>query len=512
MSIAVIVAAIVAACLWQREAVDYLVYLWGARQEFSHGPLLPLLALWLAWRKRGLLEDLPRDRAAGVAVVALGAFVVFLGDYSALMTIVHYGLALMVCGLVIAWLGVRSVQHIWLPLLLLFLAIPLPNFILNNLSSEMQLLSSRLGVALIRLFGISVNLDGNVIDLGEHKLEVAAACDGLRYLFPLITLSFVMAYFYRAAFWKRAIVFASSIPISVVMNGLRVGSIGLLVESFGIGMAEGLFHEFQGWLMFMFSAGLLLIEIILLSRIGGTFGSWRAEFGLDPPVPLRDASLAGSSPLMKLSPALGSAAVLVVSVAVVGMFAPERADTAPDRQDFTRLSMNEGVWSGRRDRLDGVYLDALKLDDYVLADFNATGRPPVNLYVAYYTSQRKGESVHSPRSCIPGGGWRINGIASRDIALAAGAGLLSVNRVVIERGNVKQVVYYWFDQRGRVLTNEFLVKWYIFWDSLTRNRTDGAMLRLTVPVLAGQSEADADRVLEEFARTLVPALRPHIPA
>ena len=436
----------------------------------------------------------------------LGAFVVFLGDYSALMTIVHYGLALMISGLVIAWLGTGAIRHIWLPLLLLFLAIPLPNFILNNLSSEMQLLSSQLGVALIRLFGVSVTLDGNVIDLGQHKLEVAEACDGLRYLFPLITLSFVMAYFYRAPLWKRALVFASSIPVSILMNGLRVGSIGLLVERFGMGMAEGFFHEFQGWLMFMFSAGILLIEIILLSRIGGTFSSWRSEFGLDAPVPLPNASK-----LAPLTPSLGGAAALVVMVAAFGMLSPERVDLAPERQDFTTLSMNEGEWSGRRDRLDGVYLEALKLDDYVLADFNASGRPPVNLYVAYYNSQRKGESVHSPRSCIPGGGWRISGFASRDITLAGGHGNLSVNRVVIERGDVKQVVYYWFDQRGRVLTNEYLVKWYIFWDSLTRNRTDGAMLRLTVPVLAGHSEADADRTLEEFARTLVPALRPYIP-
>ncbi|MEO8019364.1 MAG: VPLPA-CTERM-specific exosortase XrtD [Pseudomonadota bacterium] len=507
MSIAVIVAAIVAACLWQHEAVDYLVYLWGARPEFSHGPLLPLLAIWLAWRKRGLLAELPRDGVlVGVSTVALGALVVFLGDRSALMSIVHYGLVVMICGLVIAWLGARAIRHIWLPLLLLFLAIPLPNFILNNLSSQLQLMSSQLGVGLIRLFGVSVSLDGNVIDLGEHKLEVAAACDGLRYLFPLITLSFVMAYFYRAPLWKRAVLFASSIPLAIIMNGVRVGSIGLLVERFGIGMAEGLFHEFQGWLMFMFSGGILLVEIILMSRLGGTFATWRSEFGLDPPVPLRAAPVYG-----RLTPALGSAAALVLAVAVVGMLTPERVDAAPTREDFTRLSMSEGAWTGRRDRLDGIYLETLKLDDYLLADFNADGRPPVNLYVAYYNSQRRGESVHSPRSCIPGGGWHIEAIAPRDIALTGSGGTLSVNRVVIERGDVKQVVYYWFDQRGRVLTSEYLVKWYIFWDSLTRNRTDGAMLRLTVPVRAGQSEADADRTLEEFARALVPALRPYIP-
>jgi exosortase D (VPLPA-CTERM-specific) len=507
MSIAVIIAAIVAACLWQREAVDYLVYLWGARQEFSHGPLLPLLAVWLVWRKRGLLAELPRDgEMVGATVVALGALVIFLGDRSALMSIVHYGLVVMICGLVIAWLGARAVPHIWLPLLLLFLAIPLPNFILNNLSSEMQLMSSRLGVGLIRLFGVSVALDGNVIDLGDYKLQVAEACDGLRYLFPLITLSFVMAYFYRAPLWKRAALFASSIPLSIAMNGLRVGSIGVLVDSFGIGMAEGFFHEFQGWLMFMFSAGILLLEIILLSRIGGTFSTWRTQFGLDAPVPLR-----GAPRFAPLSPALGGAAALVVLVSIVGMLTPERVDAAPAREDFTRLSMTEGAWIGRRDRLDGVYLEALKLDDYLLADFNSTGKPPVNLYVAYYSSQRKGESVHSPKSCIPGGGWHIKDNSPRDFQLAGASGSLSVNRVVIERGDVKQVVYYWFEQRGRLLTNEYLVKWYIFWDSLTRNRTDGAMLRLTVPVLAGQSEADADRALEEFARTLVPALRPYIP-
>lgn len=507
MNPALIVVAIVAACLWQREAVDYLVYLWGARQEFSHGPLLPLLAFWLAWRKRGLLAELPRNNAfPGIAIVALGALVVMLGDLSALMSIVHYGLVLMICGLVIAWLGLRAVPLIWLSLLLLFLAIPLPNFILNNLSSELQLLSSKFGVALIRLFGVSVSLDGNVIDLGAHKLEVAAACDGLRYLFPLITLSFVMAYFYRAPFWKRAIVFASSIPVSILMNGLRVGTIGLLVERWGIGMAEGFFHEFQGWLMFMFSAGILLGEIVLLSRIGGTFRSWRDEFGLDAEVPFRT-----SPGFAHFAPGVGGAAALVIAVALTGALLPERVDAAPARQDFTRLPMSEGQWTGSRGALDGIYLDALKLDDYVLADFNASGRPPVNLYVAYYSSQRKGESVHSPRSCIPGGGWRILGITARDIAIE-GASHLAVNRVVIERGDLKQVVYYWFDQRGRVLTNEYLVKWYIFWDSLTRNRTDGAMLRLTVPVLAGQSETDADRALEEFARTLVPRLRPYIPS
>ena len=95
MAIAAIIAALVAVFLWQREAVDYLVFLWGARPEFSHGPILPLLAIWLAWRKRGVLSELPATgRFAGLAIVALGVGVVGLGDLSTLMPIVHYGIVI----------------------------------------------------------------------------------------------------------------------------------------------------------------------------------------------------------------------------------------------------------------------------------------------------------------------------------------------------------------------------------------------------------------------------------
>src|SRR5262245_38949778 len=103
----------------------------------------------------------------------------------------------------------------------------------------------------------------------------------------------------------------------------------------------------------------------------------------------------------------------------------------------------------------------------------------------------------------------MSSIVSRDIE--AGPGRISVNRVVIERGDVKQVVYYWFEQRGRRLTSEYLVKWYIFWDALTRNRTDGALVRLTMPVANGLDEADADRAIARFAAQAIPQLARYVP-
>ena len=139
------------------------------------------------------------------------------------------------------------------------------------------------------------------------------------------------------------------------------------------------------------------------------------------------------------------------------------------------------------------------------------GNRLVNLYVAYYASQRKGESAHSPRTCIPGGGWQITELRQIPVAGVNWKGKpFLVNRVVIRKGEYSQLVYYWFQQRGRDLTNEYLVKWYLFWDALTRHRTDGALVRLTVFVQPGHME-EAEKNLNSFAKTIIAPLRGYIP-
>ncbi len=509
MAIAVTMLTILLVGAWQHESLVYLYQQWSERLEFSHGPLLPLISAWIIWRKRGELEiDRSPSALWGAGIVLLGAMITLVGDLSALMVIVHYGIVIMACGLVVAWIGPRAAKKIWLAFALLFAAIPPPNFILNNLSTELQLVSSSLGLMIMRAFGVSVFVEGNVIDLGAHKLEVAAACDGLRYLFPLITIAFMMAYFYRAAFWQRALVFLSSIPLAILMNGLRVGLIGILVERYGIGMAEGFFHEFQGWVVFMVSAALLLCEVILLSRFGADKGPWRERFGLET-VELAHSGNKISLASLPLSRGAAAACMCAIAVAVTGLALPLRAEAKPTRASLVEFPLSVASWEGRRDALDRVYLEELRLDDYLLADYRNGERGPINLYVAYYDSQRKGESAHSPRSCIPGGGWRITSLRRNSIKV--GVKELPFNRVVIEKGDHRQIVYYWFEQRGRVVTNEYLVKWYIFWDSLISNRTDGALVRLVAAQLPGQTEDDVDESLRQFARDISPRLAAYIP-
>ena len=162
--------------------------------------------------------------------------------------------------------------------------------------------------------------------------------------------------------------------------------------------------------------------------------------------------------------------------------------------------------------MEPVYLAELKLDDYILADYSNAAGSNVNFYVSYYDVQAEGNSAHSPRACIPGDGWEIIDFSPhemRDVHFAGKS--VGVNRVVIQKGEHRQLVYYWFQQRGRVVTDEYVVKLYIFWDAITRGRSDGAMVRLVTPVERGESLEQGDRTLEAFAAQAVPALAGHIP-
>src|SRR3989344_138369 len=490
--------------------IKEIVYIWNIREEYSYGYLIPFITAFLIWQKKNVLATTRFSGSwIGILIVCLGLILFILGTLSTITTIVQYALLIVVIGVALSVMGWEGLKPILIPSLFLVFMVPLPSFFLNNLSSQLQLLSSTIGVEVTRLFGVSVYLEGNVIDLGSYKLQVVEACSGLRYLFPLMSLSFICAYIFNGAFWKKAIIFFSSIPITVLMNSVRIGVIGVLVEYWGASQAEGFLHDFEGWVVFMACFGVILVEIWALARIGGDKKALSDVFNLDFPGPLpKDANIRQRS-LPKQHLVAGG---LLVLAAVSSYFIAARAEIHPERTEFASFPMKLGNWQGSRESMEKIYLDVLKLDDYILATFADDRKNPVNLYVAYYLSQKAGESAHSPRSCIPGGGWQIKSISPHVLeGVMYGNAPLKVNRLIIQKGEDRHLVYYWFQQRGRIITNEYMVKWYLFQDALTRNRTDGAMVRLITPVRPGVDLAEADRLLAGFVKTIGTSLRDRVP-
>lgn len=494
-----------------RDSLAYLVNVWLEAEEYSHGILIPFVAGFWVWQNRNRLAGIPfKGSWGGVILLLIGLLFYFLGELSTLFIIQQYAFVVALLGLVLASVGARFFGEIRIPLLFLFFAIPLPFFLYQGLSSKLQLWSSQLGVSFIRLCDISVYLEGNVIDLGAMQLQVVEACSGLRYLFPLMSLAFICAYFYKVTFWKRLVVFLSSVPITIFMNSFRIGVIGVTVEYFGREAAEGFLHDFEGWIVFMACTGILVLEMWALARIGRDPRPLTAVFGLTIPEPLpRDTRLQER----QLPAQFWVAGLILLAALGVSLSLQQRNEVVPQRTEFRQFPLTMAGWIGRRQTMEQQYIDTLKFDDYILADYVKEGvRAPVNFYSAYYASQRKGESIHSPRSCIPGGGWEIRShevVTLNDVA--ANGMPMVVNRLLIQKGEDRQLVYYWFAQRGRDLTNEYVTKWFLFWDALTMNRTDGALVRLTTFAPKGEDLADADRRLTELLAAVLPELDRYIP-
>ena len=492
------------------DGITDMVHLWARKEEYGYAYFIPFISaylIWQRWDKLRLVEFSPSW--VGVAITLFGGLLFFVGTIATTYTLVQYALILTIIGCTHAYLGTQAIKIVLGPLLLLFFIIPLPPFIYNSLSGELQLLSSQLGVFVIRLFGISVFLEGNVIDLGDYKLQVVEACNGLRYLFPLVSLAFLAAYLYRVEFWKRAVVFLSSIPITVLMNSFRIGVIGVLVDNWGQEQADGFLHYFEGWVVFMSCLLILLIEMALLAKIGAPNRKLKDVFGLEMPNPLPEGMTFRVRPITFVHYAI---LVSVSLVAVSSLYVKNQQQILPDRQNFGTFPSQIGDWRGDEDLLEEKYLKSLKLDDYIIGDYANPLGSFVNFYIAYYASQQAGSAAHSPRSCIPGGGWKIDTVTEVSIPdLQVNSTPLTVNRLVIMRGEAKQLVYYWFQQRGRVITNEWLVKWYLFLDGFTRHRTDGALVRLTTSIRDGEAWIDGDKRLTEFARQVVPLLDDYIP-
>jgi EpsI family protein len=285
----------------------------------------------------------------------------------------------------------------------------------------------------------------------------------------------------------------SSFPIAIIMNAGRIAMIAVLLDRFDIDTSTGSAHAFEGFAVFLLCIVVLFLEVWCLIGIGKT----RGRFVVSDLLMFDRGTLQRltSWPMSRTSLMAGT--ILLIGGAAVASL-PARTEIVPQRQPFALFPMEFNDWRGTPQTLDRDSLNALGLSDYLLADFtlnDAGADGPLNLYVAYYASQRAGIHAHSPQLCIPGGGWNIISQSIIDMPWATGS--IYANRVVIEKQGVRQIVYYWFEERGRHIAKEGELKYYALKDALFANRSDGALVRIVAPINDG-NEAAADLMARKF--------------
>ena len=231
---------------------------WWDDPNFSHGFLVPLFSAGVVWHERKRLAAIRGEGAwSGLLVIAAALATLVVGVLGAELFLSRSSLVVLLAGLVIQFRGWRFFRAILFPWAFLFLMIPIPAIVFNQIAFPLQLLASQLASSLLWLLGVPVLREGNVIRLSVMVLEVVEACSGIRSLISLGTLAIIYGYILESRAWPRVLLALGAIPIAVVSNSVRIVGTGLLGQWWDPDKAQGFFHIFSGWVIFVVSLGLL---------------------------------------------------------------------------------------------------------------------------------------------------------------------------------------------------------------------------------------------------------------
>lgn len=488
-----------------------LTELWGAWQtaEYSHGPLIPLISGYLFLRQlKGVQPNYGPvdDRLPGLALLGFALLLGLIGNIAQIQKITAFGLIIWCGGVILTSFGWSRGKQFWPPVVHLCFMLPLPFLLYWKMSIALQFVSSEIGVAFIRMMNIPVFLDGNIIDLGVYQLHVAEACSGLRYLFPVMSFTYIFAVLYQGSIWHKAILLLAAAPITILMNSFRIGVIGVLVENYGIEQAVGFLHLFEGWIIFIACILIMIVFARFLQWISRDRRSFAAVLDLDT-----EGLWTQFSRVKDIRPSaalLGSTAAFMVASFVWNPFAPQVAPTI-ERDPFLLFPREVGEWRVRQNApLPEGITRILAADDYLSVNIvSDRHNAPVDLFVAWYRDQGKA-AIHSPEICIPAGGWEMSEIKKVQLTIDLGDKSISfpVSQAVIQKGLSRQLVYYWFDQSGRRLASDYAAKAYLILDALNSGRTDGALVRFITPMGTDETIGAAGARLTDAIRNTMPTL------
>jgi exosortase len=251
-----------------------LVRQWAQDDDYSHGFFVIPLAVLFAWERRNALSAATRrPTVLGLAVLAGSLLCFVAGQFGSELFLTRVSVIGVLAGLVLFVAGTEHFRILAFPIAFLLLMVPLPAIIFNHIAFPLQILASRLGEVVIAASGIPVLREGNVLHLPHEALEVAEACSGIRSLISLLMLAIVLGYFTERRIGARIAIALASVPIAVIANATRVAGTGLASYWISPAAAEGFFHTFSGWIMFVVAlAGLLIFHRTLeFAR-----GRWRS--------------------------------------------------------------------------------------------------------------------------------------------------------------------------------------------------------------------------------------------
>jgi exosortase D (VPLPA-CTERM-specific) len=474
--------------------------------NFQHGIFVPIFAAFVLWQDRERLWAIPSTPSwAGFGLVAFSMVTLIMGQWGAENFLSRVSLLILLAGLIILFQGWTFFRAVLFPWAFLILMIPIPNLIIQQVNFPLQLIASRLATNLLQVVGVPVFREGNLIQLAAMPLDVAEACSGIRSLLSLVTLSIIYGYLLESRMWVRVVLTVLAVPIAVVANSFRIFGTGLLVQAHHPDAAEGFYHALSGVLIFAVALTLLFTVHWLITSI------WKSK-----PVPakpiVKAVRLPRSEGTLRGGSSRFAAVAILLFATAVGLQAHSHNEVFPPREPLSSLPTQMDNWKGTDEALDQQTLEILGPGEYLLRDYeNAKElQPAINLYIAYFPTQKTGDTIHSPNHCLPGAGWIPVRNEVVHIVRADGSSF-PANRYVGSKGGERQLALYWFQAHGRIVASDWKAKFYLVEDSIRMNRSDGSLVRLMTPMLEGESADAAQARVMQLGSKVLPLLNDYIP-
>jgi exosortase D (VPLPA-CTERM-specific) len=480
-----------------------MVNIWRSNDDYSYGFLIPVVSAYLIWENRKKIST--ASVRSSWAVFPFLVIFVLLSVYGILGSSGNISMPSIPLLLILITgfcFGIEVLKRLLLPLGFLFLMVPVPAVIERYLGLHLKNISTVLGSSFIALFNIPVYVSGNVIDLGASQLQVVDACSGMRYIFPLLALGILYAYFFERVIWKRIFCVVITVPLGVLFNALRIGVTGILTEKFGPKAAEGFFHDLSGWVIFIFA----FIMLFLISRILSRFfpdGAEHSPRSLSGP----DSEPEPAASRQSTTAAFAWAAAMMVCVAALSLSTGTLPAVALEG-GIESFPLAFGSWKGNNEAVLPVLVKESGAEEAFSGYFADGSGKAVSLYIGYRSTAFLANEnfFHSPTVCIPSSGWVEKEVKTRTISDVPLFGNLTVSTMLIEKEGIRQLVYYWFQTKSETTPDKNINRFHLSLHALRRDNTYDLFIRPITPVGRTETVQDAEARLDGFVREMTASL------
>jgi len=482
---------------------------WWTDKNASHGFLVPAIAGFLAWPKRGRVRAVARTWTWGLAVLVFGLLLYPAGLVAGIEFLPEVSFVVTLGGLMLYLLGPAASRQLAFPYAFLWFMVPWPDTLVEFVSFPMQLFSAKYAAMLAGLAGMAVRRDGVDIHLRSYTFSVGVPCSGMRSLVALLALSALVAYLSTGPLWKRRVLFVAGLPLAMLANVGRIVCILAIASIWSAKAAEGFFHGFSGIVVFLFAT----LGLLATGRALGLRYQPRELAGTAEAAPLASPELAGARPsagraasCLGWRPCALPLALVLLTLGLVAAYQVTGRSEVRLRADLSRVPLRAGEWQGQDlGPLDRVSAEMLRPDAFMDRAYVRADGYPVDVTVVFGHAK---ETFHSPGFCLLGGGWNVTHKGRRSLNSARGGQRLVMNEFALQRQDERRVVLYWYASHREATPSWVIFQWRLLRNRLLGRPTGGALVRVTAPVQESQQVASqaASELIGELYQDLRQAL------